>query len=42
MDEANCSISTISPIRTMRKLAAQCVAVLIDDDNLSITAPVRS
>jgi uncharacterized LabA/DUF88 family protein len=38
MDEANCSTSTVSPVCTMRKMAAQRVAVLIDDDNLSITA----
>ena len=44
MNDINSSLSTISPANSncpaqaVRKLAAQRVAVLIDDDNLSITA----
>ena len=44
MNDINSSLSTISPAnsncpaKAVRKLAAQRVAVLIDDDNLSITA----
>ncbi|HUN41586.1 MAG TPA: NYN domain-containing protein [Acetobacteraceae bacterium] len=39
MEETPCSTaSSVSGLETMRKLAAQRVAVLIDDDNLSIQA----
>jgi len=34
----SCPASNVSRLKTMRKLAAQRVAVLIDDDNLAITA----
>lgn len=36
MDEPSCGAA--SSVSTMRKLAAQRIAVLIDDDNISITA----
>ena len=39
MDESNsCPISNVSRLRAMRKLTAQRVAVLIDDNNLTIAA----